>query len=236
MNVHALRLTQRLGFDYCSDGRGAHPHLPVWNARADPLPAAADDAADARRADRHATASPKTTSPRICSRRTREPPRLGHVFTLHAELEGMRSRPCFEQLLIGWKAQGWRLVPSARAATRRSSRWRCRAAKCPIGTVPGRSGTLFVQARRVSRRRAARSRRPDTSWRHDDWQEGKRLLRAVDRRHVQALRAQGSSRRAVFLSEGQHARLHDRGRALPRPAQVLREARRGRRGRARAIR
>ena len=32
MNVHALRLTQRLGFDYCSDGRGTHPYLPVWNA------------------------------------------------------------------------------------------------------------------------------------------------------------------------------------------------------------
>ena len=32
MNAHALRLTQRLGFDYCSDGRGTHPHLPIWNA------------------------------------------------------------------------------------------------------------------------------------------------------------------------------------------------------------
>jgi len=32
MNVHALRMTQRLGFDYCSDGRGTHPHLPIWNA------------------------------------------------------------------------------------------------------------------------------------------------------------------------------------------------------------
>ena len=32
MNVHALRLTQRMGFEYCSDGRGTHPHLPVWNA------------------------------------------------------------------------------------------------------------------------------------------------------------------------------------------------------------
>src|SRR5262245_40022180 len=31
MNIHALRLTQRLGFEYCSDGRGAFPHLPVWN-------------------------------------------------------------------------------------------------------------------------------------------------------------------------------------------------------------
>ena len=32
MNVDALRQTQVLGFDYCSDGRGTHPHLPVWNA------------------------------------------------------------------------------------------------------------------------------------------------------------------------------------------------------------
>ena len=29
MSIHALRFTQRLGFDYCSDGRGTHPHLPV---------------------------------------------------------------------------------------------------------------------------------------------------------------------------------------------------------------
>src|SRR5215470_9576560 len=32
MNVHALRLTQTHGFDFCSDGRGTHPHLPVWQA------------------------------------------------------------------------------------------------------------------------------------------------------------------------------------------------------------
>src|SRR3546814_13802247 len=32
MNVHAYRLTQRLGFRYCSDTRGSHPFLPVYNA------------------------------------------------------------------------------------------------------------------------------------------------------------------------------------------------------------
>ena len=31
-NVHALRLTQRLGFDYCSDTRGSGPFIPVWRA------------------------------------------------------------------------------------------------------------------------------------------------------------------------------------------------------------
>src|SRR5438477_301678 len=35
MNVHAMRLTQVLGFEYCSDGRGTYPHLPVRHA---PLP------------------------------------------------------------------------------------------------------------------------------------------------------------------------------------------------------
>ena len=34
----------------------------------------------------------------------------GQVFTMHAELEGMRFAPAFEQLLIGWKAQGWTLA------------------------------------------------------------------------------------------------------------------------------
>ena len=24
--------TQRLGFDYCSDTRGTHPFIPMWNA------------------------------------------------------------------------------------------------------------------------------------------------------------------------------------------------------------
>ena len=36
--------------------------------------------------------------------------RRDQVFTLHAELEGMKLAPAFEQLLEGWKAQGYELV------------------------------------------------------------------------------------------------------------------------------
>ena len=47
MNPHAMRLTQRLGFDYCSDTRGV-PSLHAGAARRDhPLPAASHHAADA---------------------------------------------------------------------------------------------------------------------------------------------------------------------------------------------
>ena len=36
-----------------------------------------------------------------------------HVYTLHAELEGQKLAPIFEQLLTGWKAQGYQLASMA---------------------------------------------------------------------------------------------------------------------------
>ena len=75
---------------------------------------------------------------------TRDPAAAGHVFTLHAELEGMRLAPVLEELLGGWKAQGWQIAP-VRAlydAVEPLALPRCEVAQ---GTVPGRSGTLLTQ-------------------------------------------------------------------------------------------
>lgn len=143
MNLHALRLTQRLGFEYASDGRGAHPHLPFWNAepvRCPQFPTTLptldeliglDGVSATNAADRllHLTEAPVAS---------------GHVFTLHAELEGMRLSPVLEQLLGGWKAQGWRLG-SLRQMRDAVEPLALPRAYVGIGTVPGRSGTLFVQ-------------------------------------------------------------------------------------------
>ena len=41
---------------------------------------------------------------------TEHPTATGHVYTLHAELEGGKWLPIFEQLLQGWQAQGYELV------------------------------------------------------------------------------------------------------------------------------
>ena len=41
---------------------------------------------------------------------TEKPSATGHVFTLHAELEGGKLLPIFVQLLRGWEAQGYELV------------------------------------------------------------------------------------------------------------------------------
>lgn len=68
-----------------------------------------------------------------------------HVYTLHAELEGQKLAPIFEQLLTGWRAQGYDLVamadyfPIIRERT---------LPVLPIewGTLPGRSGELLIAA------------------------------------------------------------------------------------------
>jgi peptidoglycan/xylan/chitin deacetylase (PgdA/CDA1 family) len=142
MSLHALRLTQRLGFDYCSDGRGTHPHLPVVNAepiRCPQLPTTLPtldeligiDGVDEGNVAAHLLA------------RTTDVAR-DQVFTLHAELEGLRLAGQFEQLLLGWKAQGFAMCP---LRTLYESAEPMALPRCVTGpgTVAGRSGTLLVQ-------------------------------------------------------------------------------------------
>jgi undecaprenyl phosphate-alpha-L-ara4FN deformylase len=143
MNVHALRLTQRLGFEYCSDGRGTHPHLPVWNAeliRCPQLPTTLPTLDELIGRD-------GVTEDNVAAHileLTKKPGAAGHVFTLHAELEGMRLARAFEQLLAGWKAQGWKLGPT-RALFDTLQPMALPRCEVGPGEVAGRSGMLLVQ-------------------------------------------------------------------------------------------
>jgi peptidoglycan/xylan/chitin deacetylase (PgdA/CDA1 family) len=67
-----------------------------------------------------------------------------HVYTLHAELEGQKLAPIFEQLLAGWQAQGYQL---ASMADYHQKIQHLALPVCPItwGELPGRSGQLIVQ-------------------------------------------------------------------------------------------
>ena len=68
-----------------------------------------------------------------------------HVFTLHAELEGQKLAPIFEQLLQGWRAQGYDLVAMKDYYLKIKDhviptlpiRW---------AELPGRSGDMIMQA------------------------------------------------------------------------------------------
>ena len=153
MNLHALRLTRDLAFAHASDCRGWHPFIPVWNGEEVNVPQlpttlpTLDELIGVGGLD-------ETNVHEHLLSLTREAPVTGHVFTLHAELEGMKLLPVFEKLLLGWQQQGYTL-----AALRQ-----LRADLDPLtlprhemiwGTVPGRSGELLVQGAEI-RREASR--------------------------------------------------------------------------------
>jgi peptidoglycan/xylan/chitin deacetylase (PgdA/CDA1 family) len=108
-NAHALRMTQRLGFDYCSDGRGVGPYLPVRDAelvRCPQFPTTLPTLDELM-------AAPNVTPDNAAAyllEQTLEALPSGHVFALRAEIEGIAIAPIVDQLLTGWRAQGYALV------------------------------------------------------------------------------------------------------------------------------
>ena len=157
MSRHALRLTEEMGFNYCSDGRavlpGATPHIPVVNAEiidCPQLPTTLPTLDEligidgCTEANAHEYLLKLTaTAPAVRAART---PMAVHVFTLHAELEGMRLLPVFERLLSGWKAQGYELV-STDTVYRNLDRAHLPYHEAISGSVPGRSGNLLLQGK-----------------------------------------------------------------------------------------
>jgi undecaprenyl phosphate-alpha-L-ara4FN deformylase len=143
MNVHALRLTQELGFAYCSDGRGRYPHLPVWRGELIRCPQFPTTLPTLDELIGTGNITEENVAAHLLER-TREPSAAGHVFTLHAELEGAQLACVFDQLLGGWKAQGWSLGPVRELCdgVEPLSLPRCETGPAPIA---GRSGTVLTQ-------------------------------------------------------------------------------------------
>jgi undecaprenyl phosphate-alpha-L-ara4FN deformylase len=143
MNVHALRLTQQLGFSYCSDGRGTHPHLPVWRAeliRCPQFPTTLPTLDELIGMD---GITEQNVAAHLLAR-TQQARDSGHVFTLHAELEGGRLAAVLEQLLVGWKAQGWDIGPT-RALYEAVEPLALPRCENQLGSIAGRTGTLLLQ-------------------------------------------------------------------------------------------
>jgi peptidoglycan/xylan/chitin deacetylase (PgdA/CDA1 family) len=70
-----------------------------------------------------------------------------NVLTIHAELEGMAQRAWFERLLAALRGAGIAFVALAEEAERLRADLACLpVGDLAVGTVPGRSGTLAVQA------------------------------------------------------------------------------------------
>jgi len=145
-NLHALRLTQRLGFDYCSDTRGSGPFIPVWRAEIVACPQLPTTLPTLDELIGTGGLNRKNVAEHLLGL-TREAPAFGHVYTLHAELEGgKRLAPVFEALLSGWKNQGYDLVSMRTLAESLDLRSLPRN-EIAFGTVPGRAGTLALQGK-----------------------------------------------------------------------------------------
>jgi len=143
MNQAALALEEEFGFDYASDVRGASPFVPLIagrRSRCAQLPTTLPTLDELLGVDGIGVDNVHET----LLARTREPS-PHHVFTLHAELEGMKLRPVFERLLEGWRAQGYQLV-SMRSLFAGLDSAQLPAAAVLNGTVAGRTGLLAVQA------------------------------------------------------------------------------------------
>ena len=143
LNRYELRQTQRLGFDYASDTRGNHPFIPTWDAEiiaCPQLPTTLPTLVELIGHD-------GITSENVVShllKLTAEPPAHGHVFTLRAELEGGKWILLFEQLLAGWKAQGYDLASLREYLQSIVGTLPRHAVR--IGEVKGRGGVLAVQS------------------------------------------------------------------------------------------
>jgi len=143
MNRHAYRLTQMLGFGYCSDTRGSQPFIPIYQAEIVACPQlpttlpTLDELIGVDRIDAHSVVD-------HLLQLTRDPPATGHVYTLHAELEGMKLKPVFERLLQGWREQGYKLLSLGDYFDALPDKNLPRH-EVATGELPGRSGQLSLQ-------------------------------------------------------------------------------------------
>jgi len=159
MNVEALRLTQRLGFDYASDCRGKHPFLPLWQAEVIHCPQFPTTLPTLDELIGLNGLRAENVAEHVLDLTAAEPAR-DHVFTLHAELEGQKLLPAFERLLEGWRSQG-RAAVALRRFFERQVPTDLPRHEIALGEIPGRSGRLLLQGEEfLATARGDASRKP----------------------------------------------------------------------------
>lgn len=153
MSRPAMRLEAEMGFDYCTDGRTslahAQTHFPVVDGEVMSCPQLPTDLPtldeligvgnlNANNVHEHLLDLTDPMKRKLLGQND-----CDHVFTLHAELEGQRFMPVFENLLLGWKAQGFQLV-STRALFESQAKSSLPYFSTGQAVVPGRSGKLLA--------------------------------------------------------------------------------------------
>ncbi|MEO5339115.1 MAG: hypothetical protein H7837_01160 [Magnetococcus sp. MYC-9] len=149
INAHLLAVEEAWRLPYASDCRGTHPFLPVLDGRrfACPQLPTTLPTLDELLGQEGMTAD--TLHVGVLAH-SRQPCSHGHVYTLHAELEGMKLLPVMEKLLQSWQADGYRVGSLADMWYGSGGQEGVCHAVLPRhtmvwGSVAGRSGVLALQ-------------------------------------------------------------------------------------------
>ena len=145
MNAHAFGLEQEYRMHYASDTRGTHPFLPEMQGRVFSVPQIPTTLPTLDELVGVNGITVDNVADHLLTLTAGPAPEHGHVYTLHAELEGMALSPVFEKLLAGWKAQGYELVATGALAAA-LDRSKLPMHTVVMGEIAGRSGTLALQA------------------------------------------------------------------------------------------
>jgi len=143
INAHTLKLEEELGFRYASDTRGEsvfQPRMGDTSSRCIQIPTTLPTL-DELIGVNDITEDNVHTAVYEASRK---PLRHGHVYTLHAELEGMKLLPVMRALLTQWRQAGDDIVTLG-DVFRSISSGEIEQRRIELGTVAGRSGALAVE-------------------------------------------------------------------------------------------
>ena len=146
MSRDALRAQGTLGYRYASDARSDHadagPFWPLIRAEAMPVVQVPTTLPTLDEMIGLDGCTPENVADRLLSQTANA--RRDHVFTLHAELEGMAMLPVMERLITGWREQGYELIGTGQYVDGLDLDT---LPFCELewGTLGGRSGTLLKQ-------------------------------------------------------------------------------------------
>jgi len=143
INAHALVLEEEFGFSYASDVRGESPFYPRMDgvsSRCLQIPTTLPTLDELIGTEGISAANVHD----VVFSASRKALPAGHVYTLHAELEGMALSPVMQRLLADWRAAG-DTQGSLRDTFATLERATLPARPVVWDQVPGRSGVLAVQ-------------------------------------------------------------------------------------------
>ena len=148
VNPHTFKLEHEFHMHYASDTRGTHPFLPDMHGRIYAVPQIPTTLPTLDELVGVDGVTVDNVAGHLLKLTEQHPPLHGHVYTLHAELEGMALMPVFDRLLSGWRDQGYDLVATETIAAGLDHKT-MPMHEVVMGEVPGRSGKLALQGPRL---------------------------------------------------------------------------------------